>query len=83
MVDAAEAPGIGAPLASADGRVGERWALVLAGDGGTRFLRELTRAITGAPIPKEYCRILGDRSLLETTLDRVAGFAPPTGRSPS
>ena len=47
------------------------WALVLAGGDGTR-LRELTRLISGAPIPKQYCRILGDRSLLEATLARVA-----------
>jgi mannose-1-phosphate guanylyltransferase len=49
---------------------------VLAGGDGTR-LQALTRAITGAPIPKQYCRILGQRSLLETTLARVATFAPP------
>lgn len=52
-----------------------RWALVLAGGEGTR-LQELTRRITGKPIPKQYCRILGERSLLETTLDRMAHFAP-------
>jgi mannose-1-phosphate guanylyltransferase len=45
--------------------------LVLAGGDGTR-LRRLTRLIAGAPIPKQYCRIVGDRSLLETTLARVA-----------
>jgi mannose-1-phosphate guanylyltransferase len=47
------------------------WALVLAGGDGTR-LQPLTRLIAGAPIPKQYCRILGSRSLLETTLDRIA-----------
>src|SRR5262245_46382528 len=47
------------------------WALVLAGGDGTR-LQAITRLITGAPIPKQYCRIIGDRSLLETTLERVA-----------
>ena len=51
------------------------WALVLAGGDGTR-LRELTRLISGAPIPKQYCRILGDRSLLEATLARVAPLVP-------
>jgi len=47
------------------------WALVLAGGDGTR-LQSLTRLIAGAPIPKQYCRILGPRSLLETTLLRIA-----------
>ncbi len=52
------------------------WALVLAGGDGTR-LRELTRAIAGVPIPKQYCRIAGERSLLEATLARVTGHVPP------
>lgn len=56
-------------------RGGERWALVLAGGDGTR-LQSLTRQISGAPIPKQYCRLLGDRSLLEATLRRVRLFAP-------
>jgi mannose-1-phosphate guanylyltransferase len=51
------------------------WALVLAGGDGTR-LQALTRLLTGAPIPKQYCRILGERSLLESTLDRVAALVP-------
>ncbi len=52
------------------------WALVLAGGDGTR-LQALTHLIAGAPIPKQYCRIMGDRSLLEATLARVAPLAPP------
>jgi mannose-1-phosphate guanylyltransferase len=51
------------------------WALVLAGGDGTR-LQAVTRLIAGAPIPKQYCRIVGNRSLLETTLERVAPLAP-------
>src|SRR5262245_62739342 len=47
------------------------WALVLAGGDGTR-LQRLTQLIAGAPIPKQYCRIMGPRSLLETTLWRIA-----------
>jgi mannose-1-phosphate guanylyltransferase len=37
----------------------------------------LTRRITGAPIPKQYCRIIGERSLLEATLERVGCVVPP------
>ena len=52
------------------------WALVLAGGDGTR-LRPLTRLLAGSPIPKQYCRITGDRSLLEATLERLAPLVPP------
>ena len=48
---------------------------MLAGGDGTR-LQELTREITGAPIPKQYCRILGKRSMLETTLQRTQYYTP-------
>jgi mannose-1-phosphate guanylyltransferase len=51
------------------------WALVLAGGDGTR-LQALTRQLTGAPVPKQYCRIAGDRSLLEATLARIRPFVP-------
>src|SRR5262245_2498439 len=52
----------------------EPWALVLAGGDGAR-LRDLTTLIAGAPIPKQYCRIDGERSLLEATLARIAPVA--------
>jgi mannose-1-phosphate guanylyltransferase len=55
---------------------GTAWGLVLAGGDGTR-LRALTELISGSPIPKQYCRILGDRSLLESTLGRIAPLVPP------
>jgi mannose-1-phosphate guanylyltransferase len=51
------------------------WALVLAGGDGRR-LQDLTRRIAGAPIPKQYCRIAGDRSLLEATLARISPLVP-------
>lgn len=50
--------------------------LVLAGGDGTR-LQELTRELTGAPIPKQYCRLLGEHSLLEETLERARHMVPP------
>ncbi len=52
-----------------------RIALLLAGGDGTR-LQELTRAIAGIPIPKQYCRLLRGSSLLEATLSRTQLFAP-------
>ncbi len=70
---AATGPAFACPVAASV--ASEPWALVLAGGDGTR-LQELTRAIAGAPIPKQYCRILGDRSMLETTLARIAAFVP-------
>src|SRR5262245_56561153 len=54
---------------------GNLWALILAGGDGTR-LQALTRLITGAPIPKQYCRIIGGQSLLEATLARVHRIVP-------
>jgi mannose-1-phosphate guanylyltransferase len=51
------------------------WALVLSGGDGRR-LEGLTRKIAGAPIPKQYCRIAGDRSLLEETLARIFPLVP-------
>jgi mannose-1-phosphate guanylyltransferase len=50
-------------------------ALLLAGGEGTR-LQELTRVISGVPIPKQYCRLLNNSSLLEATIARVQLFTP-------
>jgi len=50
--------------------------VILAGGDGIR-LQPLTHLISGAPIPKQYCRIIGDRSLLEETLARVAPLVRP------
>jgi mannose-1-phosphate guanylyltransferase len=53
----------------------DRAALLLAGGDGAR-LQELTREITGVPIPKQYCRLWHGSSLLEATLSRAHLFAP-------
>lgn len=53
----------------------DAWAIVLAGGDGKR-LQDLTRTIAGAPIPKQYCRIDGVRSMLEATLLRVGQKIP-------
>lgn len=49
----------------------DRWAVILAGGDGTR-LRSLTRTITGDERPKQFCPIVGGRTLLEHTRERVA-----------
>ena len=41
-----------------------RWGVVLAGGDGVR-LRELTRWMYGEDRPKQFCHLLGDRTLLE------------------
>jgi mannose-1-phosphate guanylyltransferase len=45
--------------------------VVLAGGDGTR-LRSLTRMITGDERPKQFCAVLGDKTLLDQTRSRVA-----------
>jgi mannose-1-phosphate guanylyltransferase len=46
------------------------WAVVLAGGDGAR-LRDLTRRIAGDSRPKQFCRIVGARSLLSQTRARL------------
>jgi mannose-1-phosphate guanylyltransferase len=50
---------------------------VLAGGEGTR-LRPVTRHLYGEERPKQYAALLGDRSLLRQTLDRVAPLVDPS-----
>ncbi len=52
------------------------WAVVLAGGEGAR-LRPLVRRAFGEERPKQFCRLLGPRSLLRQTLDRVRLRVPP------
>jgi mannose-1-phosphate guanylyltransferase len=49
----------------------ERWGLVLAGGQGVR-LRELTRRVAGDDRPKQFCRLLGEETLVERTRRRAA-----------
>jgi mannose-1-phosphate guanylyltransferase len=51
------------------------WAVVLAGGEGVR-LRPLTRRLFGESRPKQFCPLLGRRTLLRQTLDRVASTIP-------
>jgi mannose-1-phosphate guanylyltransferase len=55
---------------------GKHAALILAGGDGTR-LRSLTRRISGADIPKQFCSVLGDATLLDQTYRRVSLSIPP------
>ena len=52
------------------------WAVVLAGGKGTR-LRAFVRQVLGSERPKQFCRIIGTRSMLRHTWDRAARVAGP------
>ena len=51
------------------------WAIILAGGSGRRMI-PLTRAMHGGDVPKQFAVLSGNRSLLQATLDRVAGVVP-------
>jgi mannose-1-phosphate guanylyltransferase len=55
------------------------WAVLLAGGDGTR-LQSLTHKIAGDSRPKQFCRIFGDKSLLNQTRERVSPLFP-SGRT--
>ena len=48
------------------------YALIMAGGKGTRFWPESTERK-----PKQYLNLLGDKSLLKQTIDRLEGFTEP------
>jgi len=54
-----------------NGNQRQRWAILLAGGEGKR-LSALTRQITGDATPKQFCPVIGNRSLIEQTLQRVS-----------
>ena len=53
-----------------------RWGVILSGGDGIR-LRPLTRLLAGDDRPKQFCRLLGEKTLLAQTRDRVARTIPP------
>jgi mannose-1-phosphate guanylyltransferase len=65
-----------APLDSLTHQKGSLWAIVLAGGEGVR-LRSVTRRLYGEARPKQYAALVGARSLLRQTLDRIGLLVPP------
>jgi mannose-1-phosphate guanylyltransferase len=55
---------------------GHNWALVLAGGEGTR-LRSMTTTASGIAIPKQFCSLGGDGSLLHDSVRRARVVADP------
>ncbi len=51
------------------------WALILAGGDGSR-LRALTTKPCGTAVPKQFCSLDGDRSLLEDAILRASKLVP-------
>jgi mannose-1-phosphate guanylyltransferase len=53
------------------------WTLALAGGEGTRLSEYVERRF-GQRLPKQYCRLLGSRSMLQHTLERLNKLTPPS-----
>jgi mannose-1-phosphate guanylyltransferase len=53
------------------------WTLALAGGEGTRLAKFVQQRF-GRQIPKQYCCLLGNRSMLQSTLDRLNELNPPS-----
>jgi mannose-1-phosphate guanylyltransferase len=53
------------------------WTLALAGGEGVRLADYVQRRF-GCRIPKQYCRLVGDRSMLEHTLERLNKLTAPS-----
>jgi mannose-1-phosphate guanylyltransferase len=65
----------GGLVARGDRQAKPPWAIVLAGGEGRR-LRSLTRYVCGDDRPKQFAALLGGRSLLRQTLDRIRPWIP-------
>ena len=53
----------------------ELWTVILAGGEGSRFA-PLARSLYGANLPKQYATVVGSRSMLQETIDRMSGLVP-------
>ena len=54
------------------------WSIVLAGDGDASRLSDHVERRIGRRIPRPYCRVFAEPTLLERTLDRLNRLAPPS-----
>lgn len=72
----ADAPRQHAPAAGARPSGGDLWAVVLAGGQGRR-LERFVREILRSEGPKQFCRIVGTRSMLRHTWDRALRLVEP------
>jgi hypothetical protein len=54
----------------------KRCAIILAGGSGKR-LRSFVEKLRGDALPKQYVKLLGNRSMLEATLARAEKLVPP------
>ena len=63
------------PASDNSDRIG--WTLALAGGEGARLADYVKRRF-GRRIPKQYCLLLGSRSMLQSTLDRLNELNPPS-----
>jgi mannose-1-phosphate guanylyltransferase len=53
------------------------YVIVLAGGDGQR-LAPLTRALYGTPLPKQFAVLAGERSLMQTTIERAMALTTPS-----
>ncbi|MBL9018403.1 MAG: NTP transferase domain-containing protein [Myxococcales bacterium] len=53
------------------------WTVALAGGDGMRLSEYVERRF-GQRMPKQYCRLLGSRSMLQHTLERLTKLTPPS-----
>ncbi len=60
---------------NSDQPVGHNWGIILAGGDGNR-LKEYTERIYGYHRPKQYCTLIGTRSLLKHTIARAQMLIP-------
>ena len=56
-------------------RAGRPWVIVLAGGSGER-LRSVTTSTSGQSVPKQFCRLNGQVSMLSVTLTRARRVTP-------
>ncbi len=75
MADDALAPFRTSRSAPVETSAPEKWTLALAGGEAVRLAEYVQRRF-GKRIPKQYCALLGSRTMLEHTLDRTGQITP-------